>query len=78
MAAKSLLLTTAESKSPERLLFSRAQVAALLGGVSSATVRRMEREGRLRPIRLTGRPTGQVFFRAVDVLALVEEASDAH
>jgi hypothetical protein len=77
MAAKSRLLTTAEAKSPERLLFSREQVAALLGGISTATVRRMEREGRLRPIRLTGRSTGQVFYSATSVLHLVQEAGDA-
>lgn len=64
-------------KSPERLLYSREQVAELFGGVSTATIRRMERENRLRPIRLTGRNTGQVFFKASDVHALVEEAAHA-
>jgi hypothetical protein len=75
MAAKSHLLTSAESKSPERLLFSREQVAAMLGGISTATVRRMEADGRLHLLRLTGRRTGQVFYRRANVLALIEQAS---
>ena len=61
---------------PERLLYTREQVAQLLGGVSIATVRRLEREGQLRPVRLSRSPTAMVFFRASDVRALVEEADD--
>lgn len=61
----------------DRLLYSREQVAELLGGISTATVRRMERAGRLHPIRLTGRNSGQVFFKSEDVLALVQGGVDA-
>jgi hypothetical protein len=63
------------SPNKERLLYSREQVAELLGGISTATVRRLEREGRLRPIRLTGRNSGQVFFKATDVRTLIEEVA---
>jgi hypothetical protein len=37
---------------PERLLYSRGEAARLLGGVSVATIRRMENAGKLNPIRL--------------------------
>ena len=61
----------------ERLLYTREQTAELLGGVSISTIRRLEREKRLKPIRLSLSPTGQVFHQASDVHALIEEASDA-
>ncbi len=57
-----------------RLLYSREQVAGMLGGVSIATVRRLEREGRLKPVRLSRSPTAMVFFRAADVEVMIEEA----
>jgi hypothetical protein len=62
-------------RAPDRLIFTRRQVAQLLGGIDTSTVRRLERDGRLRPIRLTGRKTGQVFFRAEDVYALIASAA---
>jgi excisionase family DNA binding protein len=59
------------------LLFTRAQVAALLN-VSVMTVIRLTAAGRLKPIRLTPGSSGKVFFRASDVFALAEKgASDA-
>jgi hypothetical protein len=60
----------------DRLLFTREQVAALLGGVSIATIRRLEQRGQLHPVRLTPR-TGQVFHRAEDVQRLIDQAEDA-
>lgn len=62
-----------EASSP-RLLYSREQVAEMLGGVSIATVRRLEREGRLKPVRLSRSPTAMVFFRASNVQALIADA----
>ena len=59
-----------------QLLYTRAQVAALLG-CSTATVIRLQHEGRLHGIRLSLRPTGQVYFKKDHVLALVAEARDA-
>jgi hypothetical protein len=59
-----------------QLLFSREQVAQMLGGISIATVRRLEHEGRLKPVRLSRSPTAMVFFRASDVDALIDEAAD--
>jgi hypothetical protein len=60
-----------------QLLYSREQAAKLLGGVSVSTIIRLERAGKLQPIRLSGSPTAQVFFRAKDVLTLVEGAVNA-
>ena len=62
-----------QTSANQQLLYSRKQVARLLGNVSTATVRRLERAGRLRAVRLT-KARGAVFFRLADVLAFVEEA----
>jgi hypothetical protein len=60
-----------------RLLYSRKQVAQLLGGVSVATVRRLEQRGLLKGLRLTKSRLGTVFFRAADIDVFLKEASDA-
>jgi len=70
-------LSDKPQRAAERLLFSREQTAEVLGGVSIATIRRLEREGRLKPIRLSRSPTAMVFFRASDVQALIAEADHA-
>ncbi len=54
----------------ERLLYSRAQTAHALGGISIATVMRMEARGLLDKIRLAGSPKGAVFHRVEQVHAL--------
>jgi hypothetical protein len=59
-----------------RLLYSRRQVAELLGGVDISYIRRLEKAGRLKPVRLTRSPSAMAFYRAQDVAALVEEAAD--
>ncbi len=56
----------------QQWLFTRAQVAKLLG-CSKATVIRLQREGRLSSVRLTQKPTSQVYFRREEILALVKE-----
>jgi hypothetical protein len=63
-------------KSPptERLLYTRRQVAELLGHVDVSYIRRLEKEGRLKAIRLFRSPTAQVFFSVEQVHALVREA----
>jgi hypothetical protein len=45
-------MNSGSSETTERLLYSRKQVAQLLGGVSVATVRRHEQQGALKAIRL--------------------------
>jgi predicted DNA-binding transcriptional regulator AlpA len=55
----------------ERLI-CRKEAARLLG-TSVATVRRLERDGLLKPIRL--RRNGNVFFRLSDIYALIEKLS---
>jgi predicted site-specific integrase-resolvase len=56
-------------------LYTRRQAANLLGSVDVSTIRRLERSGKLKPIRLT-RPRGQVFFSIENLKALVEAASN--
>jgi hypothetical protein len=56
----------------ERLLYSRAQTAHALGGISIATVIRHENAGRLDKVRPAGSPNGAVFHRAEQVRKLAE------
>jgi len=58
-------------------LYTRRQVAELLGKRSIAYVKRLEALGLLRGIRPAGRhkPTAMVMFRRKQVLALIEEAA---
>lgn len=65
-----------KSHRPDRLLYSREQAAELLGGVSGNYIRRLEQQGRLKPIRLSRSPVGMVFFRAGDLQKLIKEAAD--
>lgn len=62
----------------DQLLYSRKDVARLLGGIHVSTVARLEKQGQLHPIRLNRfSPNGQVYFRADEVLALIESACRA-
>jgi CRP-like cAMP-binding protein len=54
----------------EQLPYSRAQTARALGGISIATVQRIENLGLLDKIRLAGSPNGAVFHRVEQVRAL--------
>jgi hypothetical protein len=51
---------------PAQLLYSRQHTAMLLGGLSVMTVIRLEKAGKLTPIK----PGGHVFYRADEVRAL--------
>lgn len=56
---------------PAPLLYDRAQTSALLGGVSVATLLRLEAAGRLQGIKLfPNSPTGKVFYPANQVRKL--------
>jgi hypothetical protein len=56
-----------------QLLFSRAQVCAMLGGVHPATVARLEEAKKLRAVRLSPEKENcRVYYRREDVLALVD------
>jgi hypothetical protein len=58
---------------PERLLYSRKQAAEKLGNVSLATLKRLEDEGILRPVRLNKRrPTSQVFYSHSNLMAVAK------
>jgi hypothetical protein len=64
------------SKFAERpLLYTRRQIARLYG-TSVSTIIRLDAEGVLGdPVRLTRKPTSQVFYKAENVLALVDGGS---
>jgi len=58
-----------ERELPRPLLYSRRHACALLGGISTATLIRLENDGVIEPIKLGRSPTGQTFYRAADVHA---------
>jgi hypothetical protein len=63
---------------PTPLLISRKDAAVLLGGISVATLIRMEANGTLHPVRLNRQArTSQVFYRAADVERLAQGGNDA-
>jgi hypothetical protein len=52
-------------------LYPREQARQILGGVSIATLKRLEKAGVLKPIRLNKRsPTAQVFYTGVNLREL--------
>ena len=53
-----------------QLLYSREQARRLLGNISVSTLRRMERNRLLRPIRPTGARGGRVFYSAGNVISV--------
>jgi len=58
------------------LLVSRKDAARMLGNVDVSTIRRLEKEGLLKPKRLNPRsPTAQVFYAIenVEAVALVPD-----
>lgn len=57
------------------LLYSRRQTAKALGGISIATVLRLEAAKRLTPIKLLGAANGLTFYRPAEVHALAEGRS---
>jgi hypothetical protein len=64
------------TSAPQQLLYTRQQVRVMLGNVSYATVRRLEKAGELKPIRLKrNRPTARVYYKAANVLALANEGA---
>jgi hypothetical protein len=69
---------TTITTSLEQLLYTRQQTRQLLGGISVATLQRLEAQGLLRPKRLDSSKTkiGQVFYTRQNLLELVG-ASDA-
>jgi hypothetical protein len=53
--------------SPAPLLINRHRACALLGGISVATLQRLEAAHKLTPIKLSGHPSSCVFYRIEDV-----------
>jgi hypothetical protein len=62
----------------DALLYSRVQARRLLGNVSIATLKRLEADGQLTPIRLNKRsPVAQVFYRSSQVRALAQMGTES-
>lgn len=61
----------------KRLLYTRKQVAELLGGVNPAYIAFLEREGRLTGVRFTRASSARCYYRANDVQRLVDELEAA-
>jgi hypothetical protein len=65
-----------ESPSPP-LLYSRRQAQHLLGDVSIATLLRLERMRRLRPIKLNKTsPTAATYYSRANLLELVADSTE--
>jgi hypothetical protein len=58
------------------LLYSRIEAGRMLGGISVASLRRLEAAGALKPVKLSGKRAGQTFYRAAEVRSLVDEGAD--
>ncbi len=58
--------------SEDQILVTRKQAAQMLGRISLDTIRALEHEGILTRIRLTGKPTSQIFFRKSEVEELAK------
>ena len=67
---------TKQAAPPQRLMVNRTTTAELLD-TSTATVRRLEEEGKLHPKRLRSSASAMVFYDYNEVVAVAEEASDA-
>lgn len=79
MSSKNAALAAIANNQPELnpLLISRKQAAELLGGVTVATIKRLEKAGVLRGRRLNRHsPTAQVFYSYENVIAAATEAAD--
>lgn len=59
-----------------QLLFSRRQSAHALGYTSIDPILELERQGRLTPVRPTGKPTGQVFYRRAQLEAIANAEAE--
>lgn len=55
-----------------QILVSRKQAAEMLGGLSVWTLMYHERQGRLTPVRLSGKARGQVYYDRLELEAFVE------
>jgi DNA-binding transcriptional MerR regulator len=57
----------------QRLLYSREQVAEMLGGISIGQVRILERKGLLTGLTLTGGRMSQRYYDHNELVALIDE-----
>ena len=61
----------------KQLLFSRKQASEVLGGVSLKTLKQLEADGVLKPVRLNRhRPTGQVIYAYSNLMEVAQVERD--
>ena len=60
----------------QRLIYSRKQAGALLGGISISQLTRLENEGKLKSVRFGG-SRGQAFYTHAELMRLIQEHADA-
>jgi hypothetical protein len=65
-----------KSEPVKQLLFSRKQAAEVLGRVDVSYIRRLEKTGVLRPVRLIRSPSAMVFFTAENIAAVAAGSAD--
>jgi len=79
MAADNRVRVTRADDPDAPLIYSRKQSRKKLGDISDSSIKRLEEQGLLSPIRLSRSPTAMVFYAADQVLALARgKASDAN
>lgn len=62
-----------DRQAPDKILISRRDAAVMLGGISTQSLIRLEKVGRLQGIRLDPRKKrSPVFYRPRDLLALTK------
>jgi hypothetical protein len=58
-----------------RMLYDRDQAKFLLGNVSESTLRRLEKSGRLHPVKPSGSRVGKTFYRHEDIVAIATNSA---
>lgn len=60
-----------------QLLVPRAVACRMLGNISTATAIRLEKLGRLQPVKPGGSPSGATFYRYDNVVAVANGEAEA-
>jgi hypothetical protein len=62
---------------PKALLVNRKTASVMLGNVSFSTLKKLEAERRLIPVRLSRGPTAPIFYKRANLVRLVQELEEA-
>lgn len=67
------MINESEQRLVSEYLYTREQARQVLGGISVATLIRLEKAGDLKPIRLNKRsPTSQVFYTGHNLREMIQ------